>query len=67
MLLPKLTVSTDISFHVGINIFPMYAIKYISYRKMFQIKVADCNEIYILCHVPGLLHNKPFLVEFLHT
>lgn len=62
MLLPQPTVCIDISIHGDINTFSTYAVKYISYRKMFQIKVASCNEIYIL-----YLHNKPFLGDFLHT
>jgi len=52
----------DITQHAVRNYFFLHLFIYI---KMFQINIADLDEIYILCHVPIFLYAKPFLREVL--
>jgi hypothetical protein len=45
--------------------FSFYPVKYASYQKIFQIKVVDLNEFYVLCHVRMFATSGGFFEEFL--
>jgi len=52
--------TTDITLHEVKRLFSSYFVKYSPYRKMFQIKVVNLNEIYFSCHVPILCTRSHF-------